>query len=181
MSAPKNFVGLSCVLLVLASANAYAQPDTAHARQVFAETNKRLTQLDSLNFVAKRPDAAYKAEGRAWFDGSAIAKIAVIERDDSGDVVSEFYYSAGALVFVYEAVKGFADSGNSNKQVTKLEERYYFRDGKLVKWISGMGKDQGENPSSSQDFTEVGKSRLAASNAFSSAARQARVSKAPAK
>ena len=159
----------------------YAQADTAQARQLFAEVNKQLSQLERVNFVSKRPGADYKAEGKAWLDSGAIKKIEITERDDSGDVVSEFYYSGPTLVFVYEAVKGFADSGRSKKQVTTSEERYYFRDGKLFKWVSGMGNDKGGNSPGSPEFTDAAKSRLAASAAFHAAAQKASTLKAPSK
>ncbi len=152
---------------------AFAQADTAQARQVFADVNKQLPQLDAVRFTSKRPAADYRAEGRAWAEAGVIKKIEITERDDSGDVVSEFYYAGAALVFVYESVKGFADSGNSRKMVTRLEERYYFRDGKLFKWISGMGNDKGDNAPGTADFVDAGKSRLQASDTFLAAARKA--------
>ncbi len=160
-------------LLVLLPALTHAQVDTAHARQVFAEVNKQLPQLKRVTFTSKRPDVDYKADGKAWAEGGVVKKIEIIERDDSGDVVSEFYYAGSTLVFVFEMVKGFADSGNSNKQVAISEERYYYRDGKLFKWLSGMGKDKSENPPSSADFADVAKSRLAASATFQTAALKA--------
>jgi hypothetical protein len=39
-------------------------------------------------------------------------------------------------VVVYEAVKSFADSGNSKKQIITSEERYYLRYGKLFRWVA---------------------------------------------
>jgi hypothetical protein len=152
---------------------AQAQADTALARQVFAEVNKRLPALERIRFTAKRPGADYPAEGKAWAEAGVIQKIEIIERDDSGDVVSEFYFSAGALIFVYEAIQGFADAGTSKKQVTVGEERFYFQGGQLFKWRSGMGKNATDNPPTTTDFDQAGRSRLAASNAFQAAAQKA--------
>jgi hypothetical protein len=160
-------------LLMLLPALTHAQSDTAHARQVFTEVNKQLPQLQQVSFSTKRPGVDYKAEGKAWAQDGVVKKIEIIERDDSGDVVSEFYYAGATLVFVFEMVKGFSDSGNSNKQVAINEERYYYRDGKLFKWLSGMGKDKSENLPSSAAFADVGKSRLAASTTFQAAALKA--------
>jgi hypothetical protein len=172
-----SIVAILCAAALLAPALSHGQADTAAARQLFSDINKRLPQLDQVSFISKRPGVSYKAEGRAWSDAGTIVKIEIIERDDSGDVVSEFYFSNSTLVFVYEAIKGFADSGNTNKQITKLEERYYFRDGKLFKWISGMAKDQSDNPVGNADFADAGKSRLAAANTFIAAARKAHLAK----
>lgn len=159
----------------------HAQADTVQARQLFAEVNKQLPQLERVTFVSRRPGADYKAEGKAWLDSGSIKKIEITERDDSGDVVSEFYYSGAMLVFVYEAVKGFADSGSSKKQLITSEERYYFRDGKLVKWLSGMGNDKGENSPTSPEFADAARSRLAASTTFQAAARKYLINKSPSK
>lgn len=168
-------------LLMLAPALTHAQVDTAQARQVFAEVNQQLPQLRRVTFSSQRPGVEYKAQGKAWAEGGQVKKIEIIERDDSGDVVSEFYYAGSTLVFVFEMVKGFADAGNSNKQVAIGEERYYYRDGKLFKWLSGMGHDKRENPPSSADFANVAKSRLAASATFQAAAVKALAATPPSK
>lgn len=177
------FVAFVCVANVFAVTPAvtHAQADTAQARQLFAEINKKLPQLERVTFNSKRPGVDYKAEGKAWVDVGAIKKVEITERDDGGDVVSEFYYSGGTLVFVYEAVKGFADSGNSKKQITTNEERYYFRDGKLFKWVSGMGNDKGGNAPNSPEFADAAKSRLAASATFQAAAQKALSAKSASK
>jgi len=178
-----SFVSLACIAIAFAVTPSvtFAQADTAQARQLFAETNKKLPQLERVTFMSKRPGVDYKAEGKAWVDSGAIKKIEITERDDGGDVVSEFYYSGATLVFVYEAVKGFADSGNSKKQITTSEERYYFRDGKLFKWVSGMGNDKGGNAPSSPEFAGAAKYRLAASAAFQAAALKALAAKSASK
>ena len=155
----------------------HAQPDMAEARREFADVNRRLPELTTVGFMSRRPGVSYKAEARAWGDASGIVKIKVIERDDSGDVVSEFYYANASLVFVFESIKGFADSGNSNKQVTRLEDRYYFRDGKLIRWISGMAQDQNDNLPSSAEFADAAKSSLGASSSFLNAAHKAMAAK----
>ena len=157
-----------------------AQPSTAHARQVFAATNQQLGQLQRVAFTSKRPNADYPAEGKAWFDGPTVKKMEITERDDSGDVVSEFYFDGPTLVFLFVAVKGFAESGPPVKQVTRLEERYYFRDGKMFKWLSGMGNDKSETPPSSAEFANAARNNLAAAEVFVKAAQQARLNrKAP--
>lgn len=157
-----------CVATMSPALPAQAQPAVADARRVYAEVQKRLPKLLVSTFIAQRPGVTYKAEGGVWSDASGIVKIEAIERDDSGDVVSEFFYSNGSFVFVFEAIKGGID--NSNKQVTRSEERYYYQNGKLVEWISGMSKDQPRNTPGSVEFNEVATSRRHASSAFFDAA-----------
>jgi hypothetical protein len=164
-----------CIVATWSALPAHAQSTVAEVRRVYADVQKRLPKLSSTKFVGSRPGVTYRAEGRAWSDTSGIVKIEVIERDDSGDVVSEFFYSNGLLVFVFESVKGFVE--NSNKQVTRSEERYYYQNGKLVEWISGISKEQLKNKPGSVEFNEVATSRLGASNAFLAAARKSAAGK----
>lgn len=159
-------------LAVPAAGLAQADADAAFARRVFAEVNQALPRMQQAAFTARRPGVEYTSHGKAWSQSGAVRKIEIVEHDDSGDVVSEFYYADGALVFVYEAVKGFR--GSSGQQVAVNEERLYFRDGRLVKWLSGMGNDKTDHPAGGASFAEASKSRLAASAAFLAAARKAR-------
>lgn len=150
---------------------ARAEDVAARARQVFAEVNQMLPRLQASRFAAQRPGAGYPASGRAWTQDGLPRKIEIVERDDSGDVVSEFFYADGALVFVFESVRGWR--GTPARQVTVAEERLYYRDGRLVKWLSGMGSDKTDHTPGGADFNEAGRTRLAASAAFVAAARKA--------
>ena len=163
---------LATVALMLCPALAIAQPDTEQARQVFAETNQQLGQFDKVTFFTRRPGVDYSAEGTAWKDKSSVRKLEIIERDDSGDVVSEWYFSGNTLVFVLESVRGFSNTAPGNKLRTVNEERFYFRDGKLFKWLSGMGNNKTDNPAARQEFKQAEQSHLAASAAFLSAVQQ---------
>lgn len=175
MNGPTRLAGLTLgCLLAVTSAGAQAQASTAHARQVFAATNQQLSHLQRVPFTSRRPGVDYPAEGKAWFDGPTVKKIEVVERDDSGDVVSEFYFDGTELVFILVAVRGFADAGSSGKQVTRLEERYYFRGGKMFKWLSGMGNAQSDTPPSSAEFADAARMNMAAADVFMKAAQQAR-------
>lgn len=175
MNGPTRLAGLTLgCLLAVTSAGAHAQASTAHARQVFAATNQQLSHLQRVPFTSRRPGVDYPAEGKAWFDGPTVKKIEVVERDDSGDVVSEFYFDGTELVFILVAVRGFANTGSSGKQVTRLEERYYFRGGKMFKWLSGMGNAQSDTPPSSAEFADAARINIAAADVFMKAAQQAR-------
>jgi uncharacterized protein RhaS with RHS repeats len=162
---------MRCTFLVascLFSTTVVAQADTAQARQVFAQVNQQLTQLKKTSLKAKRPDVAYTSNVKVWSDDSGVRKLEVTDLDDSGDVMTEYYYEGGKLIFVYQAVKGFNDA---NKQVTRHEERQYFRADKMFKWLSGT--DKSEDSSKSSDFAAEATTRLAASAFYTKAAAQA--------
>ena len=131
-------VWLAALCVGAPSGRVWAQDDTAHARQVYADINKSLKHLKRVSTKAKRADVSYQSAVRAWAEGDgSIRKIEVTDADDSGDLISEYYYQGGALVFVYVAVKGFDSKG---KQVTRNEERQYFQENRMFKWLSGMDK-----------------------------------------
>jgi hypothetical protein len=162
---------MRCTFLVascLFSTTVVAQADTAQSRQVFAQVNQQLTQLKKTSLKAKRPDVAYTSNVKVWSDDSGVRKLEVTDLDDSGDVMTEYYYEGGKLVFVYQAVKGFNDA---NKQVTRHEERQYFQADKMFKWLSGT--DKSEVSSKSGDFAAEATTRLAASAFYAKTAVQA--------
>jgi hypothetical protein len=162
---------MRCIFLVascLFSTTVLAQADTEQARQVFAQVNQQLTQLKKSSLKAKRPDVSYTSNLNVWRDDSGVRKLEVTDLDDSGDVLTEYYYEGGKLVFVYQAVKGFNDA---NKQVTRHEERQYFRADKMFKWLSGT--DKSEMAPTSGDFAAEATTRLAASAFYVKTAMQA--------
>lgn len=169
---PRRALVLAAIAAVgfgLPTAPALAQDDTALARQVFADVNKRLPEMKRVTTKAKRADVSYQSAVKAWAEsGGAIRKIEVTDLDDSGDVVSEYYYQSGALVFAYVAVKGFNDKG---KQATRVEERQYFRDEKMFKWLSGLEK--APVPPASKDFAAESTLRSNASRTYLRAAQAA--------
>lgn len=177
----RTLAGFTLAALVIAlcpraQAQSATEPaDTAAGRRTVNEINEGLANLTKVRFEAKRPDVEYRSEVTAWSDAQGVRKLAVTDRDDSGDVVTEYYYASGSLVFVYQAIKGYNDAG---KQVTRGEERQYFRDGKMVVWLSGMS-DRTANGSATSEFAEEAKVRLAASTFFVKAAGQAGVVSAP--
>jgi hypothetical protein len=167
---PRPWVSCAVILGALLSVPGVAsgQADAALARQVVADVNKALPQMRAATLQAQRPEVEYKSDVKAWADAGGLRKLEVTDHDDSGDVVTEYYYADGALVFVYQAVKGFNDAG---RMVTRGEERQYFRDGQMFKWLSGMEK--AEVRPGDAEFADEGKARLAASAFLAKAAREA--------
>jgi hypothetical protein len=170
-----TFTAIALAALLSVPQSAAEPADTAMARQTVKEVNESLARFTKASFEAKRPDVEYRSEVTAWSDAQGVRKLAVTDRDDSGDVVTDYYYASGSLVFVYQAIRGYNDAG---KQVTRGEERQYFRDGKMVAWLSGMS-DRTANGSATSEFAEEAKVRLAASTFYVKAAGRAGVVSAP--
>ncbi len=144
--------------------SAIAQADTAEARRVSSEVNLHLPRLTPISIVVRRPEVEYPSYVRAWADQGIVRKIEATDHDDDGDVVTKYYYEAAKLVFAYQAIKGF---NNTGKQVTRGEERQYFRDGRMFKWLSGLNRaDRTSNAGDNADFSREEKSRLGASDFF---------------
>jgi hypothetical protein len=152
---------LGLLALGLICTQTFAQADTAQARQVFTDVNQQLAKLKKTLLKAKRPDVAYTSEVAIWSDDTGVRKLETTDRDDSGDVITEYYYAGGQLMFVYQAVKGFNDA---NKQITRHEERQYFQAGKMFKWLSGM--DKSAIAPTAAEFISEAKTRLNASAFF---------------
>ena|GEM_PF-5634717 len=123
--------------------------------------NKGLGGYARSRVIAKRPDLEYKSEVTIWRDRAGVRKIEALDRDDSGNVITEYYYLDGALVFAYQAIKGYNDTG---KRVIRGEERQYFNNGKMSKWLSGL--DKVANVIASAEFDAESKTKLTTSVFF---------------
>src|SRR5215218_5794697 len=93
-----------------------------------------------------RADSAYLT---VYVEGADVPKVRA--RIFNGDVrtVWQAYYQGGQIVFVYQTVSravpgGWADFG---------QERYYFADGSMVRWLSGMQKRS--IPASSAEYVDA--------------------------
>ena len=150
-----------------------AEVGTTQASQVFAEVNAQLPRMAPVSFRARRPDVAYVSEVRAWSDAGGVRKLEVTDRDDSGDVISEYYFAGRQLVFVYGAIRGYTED---NRQVTRNEDRQYFGDGQMIRWLGG--RDKVEQPRGSPDYLAAQHGRLAAAAFYQQAAERAAASQA---
>lgn len=139
----------------LLAAPAFAQADTATARQAYAEVNGKLASLSLQRLTVRRPGVGYDSELRAWREGATLRKIESVARDDDGDVVIEYYFGkAQEFVFAYVAIQG----RDGARPVTRVEHRQYFADGRLFKWLGG--KEAAPIPASDPEFAAEGRARL---------------------
>lgn len=132
-------------VLRAASANIPQKKDSISSiRERYADVNKNLAKYR----VVKKELAGFSTEGgelTAYFDGPQIVKIAATNNGETNSFFEEFYYSDGKLIFVYRKQEIY------NEPMTKVartkENRFYFGDGELIRWINENGKQVGAHDS----------------------------------
>ena len=93
--------GALYAMCVSAVAQNTGSDPTALARAVYAHVNQNAPQMATQRFRARVPGVAYTSEVVASVEQGRVRKLAVTDRDDSGDVLTDLYFAAdGALVFV---------------------------------------------------------------------------------
>lgn len=107
-------------------------------RQQYAAINKRARGYKKV----KKELSGFSLEGGeliAYFDGPAIVKIVATHYGESGRASEEYYYVKGKLIFVFR--KDFRyDQPMSGKVIETKENRFYFHNEGLFRWINETGK-----------------------------------------
>lgn len=136
------------VTVILAAALpllAQAQQETAHHRSVYAEINNATASMRKVSAVWKDDPIVFELQG--WVQGTELRKIIAIVPGEDGGGHEEFYLENGKPLFVYRQYEsGSIDSAKLRK---KVEDRFYFKDGKMFRWI---GTDKKDVPAESLDF-----------------------------
>ena len=127
-------------LLILIGATAFAQPadPIETIRQHYAAINRKVPTYRKV----KKELSGGSAEGGqlvAYFHGPSVMKIAATYFGETGKAFEDFYYWDGKLIFVLRTEATY-DKPLSGKVVKKVEERFYFDNDKLIRWIGGDGK-----------------------------------------
>ena len=74
-----------------------------------------------------------------YYDSDEIKKVVVKFEGDRQDLISEYYYKNDSLIFVFKTLNNYKhpkwsdDFNVADKDI--LENRYYFYENKLIKWI----------------------------------------------
>jgi serine/threonine-protein kinase len=122
----------------MASASSPQEKDAISAiRQRYAAINKNLSKFK----IVKKELSGFSTEGgelTAYFDGAAIVKIAVINNGETNSFFEEFYYTKEKLIFVYRKQEIYDEP--MSKVVKTKENRFYFNDGELIRWVNENGK-----------------------------------------
>ena len=148
---------------VLASHESKAQgaqvPDPIPAiRQQYAAINRKAARYKKV----KKELLGFSAEGGeliAYLSGPSIVKISATFYGEMGRATDEFYYSNDKLIFVFRRHSHYR-APLTGKVVRITENRYYFKDDKLIRWI---GEDGKQVSSAAPEFGQ-GEARLLASS-----------------
>jgi hypothetical protein len=151
----KRALTVSLVALFLSSAlsnvavgrNAIADP-VQTIRQQYAAINKGLARYKKV----KKELSGFSLEGgnlTAYLDGPTVVKIVVNHYGEGGKATEEYYYSKGKLIFVYRKDYRY-DKPMSGKVVRTAENRFYFENDRLIRWINEAGKQVASGSAESQ-------------------------------
>jgi hypothetical protein len=160
-------VAVTFLLAILVASFAQAQTETALARKVYTDINSRLGELVRVAFVVQQPNVEYRSNVRAWSDAEGVRKLEVTDPDDDGDVIGEYFFERGQLVFYFSTLKGYTETG---RLVARSETRQYFSGGRMFKWLAGMDSKSNATPPSSTEFIEEEQSRIASASFYHKAA-----------
>ena len=135
-------------------------------RQQYAAINRKTAKYKKV----KKELLGFSAEGGeliAYLSGPSIVKISATFYGEIGRATDEFYYSNDKLIFVYR--KHLHYSGQlTGKVVRTTENRYYFKDDKLIRWI---GEDGKQVSATAPEFAQAEGRLLASSKQFIDGAR----------
>lgn len=156
------------VLFASVVINAQSTDPIRTIRQQYATINRNAARYQKV----KKELMGFSAEGGeliAYFSGPSIVKIAATFYGEIGRATDEYYYSNDKLIFVFRKHSHY--SGQLSGKVVRItENRYYFKDDKLIKWIGENGKQvaattpefnakETEYLASSKQFTEGARSK----------------------
>lgn len=163
---------LTILILTLAVSSAFAnlspQGDDAvnSIRQHYAQINRSA----GLYKKVKKELSGFSAEGGellAYFHGPSVMKMVATYFGEGGRAFEEYYFWNGKLIFVLQTDLRY-DKPLSGKVVKKAENRFYFSDDKLIRWIDENSK---EVASEKAEYAEKQKEYLDSSKQFSDGAR----------
>ena len=100
-------------------------------RQHYASINQNAPRYRRV----KKNLAGYSAEGGevvAYFHGPTVMKMAATFFGETGRAVEEYYFWNGQLIFVFQTDNRYDKP--FGKVVRKIENRFYFKDGKMIRW-----------------------------------------------
>lgn len=144
------FTAIACLGSAPSFASAYgslAQDEIQSIRQSYAAINKNIRRYRSL----KKQLSGFSTEGgemTAYLDGSKVVKVVANYYGESGRALEEYYYRDGNLIFIYR--KDSTYSKPMSGRVTRIDEdRFYFNNGQLIRWIGQGGK---QVPSSDSEY-----------------------------
>ncbi|MBK8038686.1 MAG: hypothetical protein IPK22_16385 [Verrucomicrobiaceae bacterium] len=110
--------------------SAFAQKDTAHHREVFNAINKAEASMQKVMASHKEEPTEFALTG--YLQGGEVKKIVSLCSDDGSGPV-EYYLEGEQPLFVYTTWYKMTEDG---KRGAKVEERLYYKDGEIFKWLT---------------------------------------------
>lgn len=135
-------------------------------RQRFTTINQEIRRYRKV----KKELSGFSAEGGelvAYLDGRAIVKIVATYYGETGRTLEEYYYWNGGLIFVLRKELTY-DKPLSGKVVRTREDRFYFENRRLIKWIDQEAK---QISSADPEFSKQQQEYLDSSEQFLKGAR----------
>lgn len=135
-------------------------------RQHYAEINKNVASYRRV----KKDLTGFSGEGGqlvAYFHGPSVMKMVTTFFGETGRATEEYYYWNGKLIFVLRTEQNY-DKPLSGKVVKTAENRFYFNEDVLVRWLNEAAN---QVASDSQAFSEKQKEYLHTSRQLLAGAR----------
>ena len=112
-------------------------------------------------------ESAEGGELTAWFKGATLRKLSARFFGETGKALEEYYFADNDLIFVLR-VETHYTKPMSGVTKNKTEQRFYFADGKLIRWLNPDNKDVTTDAAKPEHEREF----LAAAKKYSDLARQ---------
>jgi hypothetical protein len=121
---------LTLIALLFATISASAQNETAHHRAAYDSINKAEASMKKVKATHKDEPTEFALTG--YLQGGEVKKI-VSPCGDDGSGPMKYYLEGEQPLFVCSIWSKMTDDG---KRGAKVEERLYFKDGAIFKWIT---------------------------------------------
>jgi hypothetical protein len=122
--------------LLLATAGfLHAQADTAYHRKIYAEINDQQSRYAKSQANLEEDGVAIRLKG--FSQNGTLRKIETEVLGEHGSRYEEYYLENGLPLFVYTLTKTQDFNG---KVTARYENRYYFRNGVMFKWLDAEKK-----------------------------------------
>ena len=126
----KLLSSIAFAALVALASSAQAQSDTAHHRAVYNAINEAEAGMQKVTASHKDEPTEFALTG--YLQNGEVKKIVALCGDDGSGPV-EYYLEGEQPLFVYSTWFKMTESG---KRGAKVEERLYFKDGAIFKWLT---------------------------------------------
>lgn len=132
-------VGFIFVTAALQAADSAVEEKIKTIRAHYSEIEGSLKNCKQV----KRDLPGESAEGgelTAYFKGPSLQKFSATFLGETGRALQEYYFWENQLIFVLR-VESHYTKPMSGVVKTKTEERFYFADGSLIRWLDAQNKD----------------------------------------